>query len=242
MKFGNQNKEVAIVFVCALLVIVAATILLFGKTNTENEGVTKEAVKETREVVDTSIYASVMPVQVGTKWIYEGKRIFYNPNLKKTQETTAQKIVEITSTKQEGANLRVYTFISYKDEPEFKGHPDSFLINTTPPDSDLGLISGYAFYEDNITYFPLVKGQRLSPSDIERTDDSYVDYVSSIDIKNVLGKQYRCYGISYYSLSDERLEVFCEGLGYIKDSSKHHGTPDEWNYNLVRVDRPVPKN
>lgn len=178
--------------------------------------------------IEASKYISIMPVEIGTRWIYEGKRIFYNPDSKKAEETTAQKIVEITGLEKEGENLKVFTRTSYVDEPFFEGGVDSFIISE----------SGYAFDGTNLINFPLFGGQRLSPLNPERTDNLYAKYVLSVGMKNILGKQYRCYDITDDTLSSESLEVFCEGLGYIRDSYKHHGTPDESDYNLIRLERP----
>ena len=188
----------------------------------------KEETKN-EAAVDTSQYAHIMPVEPGTKWIYEGKRIFVETNQNKAKETIAQKVVEITSIKKEGHNLRIFTKTSYKNEPDFDGGEDSFLISE----------SGYAFDGTNLAFFPLVQGQRLTSPDLDRIDNLYVDYVSSVSIKNVLGKQHKCYDISYYGLPDESMDIFCEGVGYIKDSYRHHGTPDESDYNLIFIEHPV---
>lgn len=212
---------------------------LLSKSFIDRGDNSKEEIKN-ETVVDTSKYAHVMPVEPGTKWIYEGKRIWYDskldPGLVGTaQETTGQKIVEIKSIKKEGDNLRVFISVSYKNNPDdFDKFKESFVLSE----------SGYAFDGTNLSYFPLVKGQRLSPSDsdFERTDNYYVSYVYSVSVKNVLGKQARCYDIVYDTLPDESLDTFCEGIGYIRNSYKHHGTPDEWDYNLILIEHPVLKD
>lgn len=204
---------------------------LLSKSFIDRRDNLKEETKN-EAVVDTSKYTYVMPVKPGTKWIYEGRRIFVEINQNKAQEVIAKKTVEITGIKKEGNNLRVFTKISYKNEPDFNGGDNSFLVSE----------SGYAFDGTNLAYFPLVKGQRLTSPDLERTDNLYVDYVSSVSIKNVLGKQHRCYDISYYGLPDETLDVFCEGIGYIRDSYRHHGTPNEWDYNLILIEHAVLKD
>lgn len=233
---------VSIFFVVFIFIKTKAEVVPITRTTNTLSNIKESATRNNEiKIIDTSKYNSIFPIQIGTKWIYEGKRIFYDQEQQKIQETISQKTVEITSVKREGDNLRINTQVSYKNEPELLGGDDSFLINLVP-DSDIGLIFGYAFYKDNITYFPLVRGQRLTPSDLERTDNLYVDYVSSVSIKTVLGKQHKCYDISYFGLPDESLEVFCENIGYIEDSYKHHGTPNEWNYKLISLDQPIIKD
>ena len=185
----------------------------------------------TDEVIDTSIFTPIMPVEVGTRWTYEGKRIYYDPTLEKTKEVTVQKTVEITSIKMEGNNLRVFTLVSYKNEPELKDNQGSFLVSAL----------GYFFGETNVAYFPLAKGQRLTSDYTNftyRTDGYYDYWVTAVNVKNILGKKHTCYDISYHGLPDESLDVFCEGVGYVEDSYKHHGTPDEWDYKLIRIENP----
>lgn len=224
-------KNKIIISLLALFLLLNLALLTgkyFSKIKFNNKDKeTGEAIKE--EPIDVSDYDFIMPVQPGTKWIYEGKRIYYDATQDKVIETVAQKNVEITEIKRDGPNLRVFIATSYKNEPEFTESQDSFLVSE----------SGFAFDGTNLAYFPLVKGQRLTAPDLERTDDLYVDYVTSVNVKNVLGKKYRCYDISYYGLPDESLEVFCEGIGYIQDSYKHHGgTPDEMDYRLIRMENP----
>lgn len=183
------------------------------------------------DIIDTSKYSSIMPVKPGTKWVYEGKRIVYSSEQNKAVETNGQKIVEVKGVKKEGDNLRVLISVSYLNNPvDFDKYRESFVLSQ----------SGFAFDDTNIAYFPLVKGQHLSPSDsdFERTDNYYVSYVYSVGVKNVFGQPHRCYDIVYDTLPDESLDTFCEGIGYIRNSYEHHGTPDEWDYNLIRIERP----
>lgn len=219
-----KNKIITTLLTLSILLNLALlTKIYFNNRDKE----TDETIKE--ESIDGSNYAFVMPVQPGTKWIYEGKRIYYDATQDKVTETVSQKTVEVTEIKRDGPNLRVSITTSYKNEPEFTGGQDSFLISQ----------SGFAFDGTNLAHFPLVKGQRLTASGLEQTDNFYVYYVASVNIKDVLGKKYRCYNISYYGLPDESLEVFCEGIGYIQDSYKHHGgTPDEMDYRLIRMENP----
>lgn len=224
-----KNKIIIILLTLSILLNLALfTDKYFANIDFNNrDKETTETIKE--EPIDVSDYAFVMPVQLGTKWIYEGKRIYYDATQDKAIETVAQKNVEITGIKRDGPNLRVFTITSYKNEPDFIESRDSFLISQ----------SGFAFDGTNLAYFPLVKGQRLTAPDLEWTDDLYVDYVTSVSVKNVFGKKYRCYDIFYYGLPDESLEVFCEGVGYIQDSYKHHGgTPNEIDYRLIRMENP----
>lgn len=237
----NSKKFLKIVLVVSVILVLTGCFLYFYYKapltrlgHALNSFINKEyhSEEETNNevVLDVSQYANVMPVETGTKWIYEGKRIFFDVNQDKTMEVIAKKTVEITSTEKDGDNLRVFIKTSYQNEPDFEEGEDSFLLSEF----------GYAFYGTNLSYFPLASGQRLSPpdSDPERTDNYYVDYVYSVSIKNVLGKRSRCYDIVYDTLADESLEVFCEGVGYIRDSYKHHGTPDEWDYKLIRIEHP----
>lgn len=184
------------------------------------------------EFIDTSKYSFIMPVRPGTKWIYEGKRIFYNTDRGEVQEIIGQKTVEIKRVEKEDDKLRVFTHVYYKNDPDFNESNDSFLISE----------SGYGFNSSNMAYFPLINGQRLTADYPERTDGYYDYWVAAVSLKNILGKQHKCYDISYRGLPDESLDVFCEGVGYVQDSYKHHGTPNEWDYRLIRIEYPALKD
>ena len=220
-----------------LIVVILASIFIIYEIKVDTVSTLDTAnvisVIKDNEVIDASEYANIMPVQLGTKWIYEGKGIFYDIEKEEDIELVGQKIVEIESIKKEGDNLRVSTLSYYVNNPNFKESQQKLLLISQ---------SGYAFDGNNLAFFPLVKGQKLTPYDFERTDDRYVDYVSSINTKNVLGKEYRCYDILYYGSPDESLEVFCEGIGYVRERYKHYGTPNEWDYKLISVEHPASKD
>ncbi|MDP3988617.1 MAG: hypothetical protein Q8P93_00040 [bacterium] len=199
---------------------------------------TSQGEKETVDVVvysgnednvDVSRYSRVMPVSPGTKWTYEGKRVFYNPSASEVQEVIAQKVVEVKGIKKEDDTLRVFTHAVYKNDPDFNERDDSFLVSE----------SGYGFNGKDIAPFPLAEGQRLTNYDPERTDGYYDDWVTAVNLKDVLGTQRKCYDISYRGLPDESLAIFCEGVGYIQDRYEHNGTPNEWDYRLIRIEDPA---
>ncbi|OGN13825.1 MAG: hypothetical protein A3J47_03790 [Candidatus Yanofskybacteria bacterium RIFCSPHIGHO2_02_FULL_43_22] len=227
----NWIKQNWIKVVLGTLILGTGVFYLHNDYDNESALLSQNLTDKKVDDIDVSRYLQVMPIQPGTWWVYEGKRIFVEVNDTKAQETIAQKITEISDIKKEGNNLRVFTKTSYKNDPDFNEVEDSFLISE----------SGYAFDESNLAYFPLVKGQRLTADYPERTDGYYDYYVTDVSVKNILGQQRKCYDISYYALPDESLETFCEGVGYVRDSYEHHGTPNEWDYKLIRIEYPALK-
>ena len=177
--------------------------------------------------IDATKYASVMPVSIGAKWTYEGKRLFYDPAEKKEKEVTATKVAEVTDLENDGENLKVSVQETYTNDPEFTERKISYWISE----------SGIASTGNNVVNFPFTKGQELFNDDPgqKRTDGLYADIVTSVGVKNILGEEYKCYDISDNTLGSTSFQTFCEGLGYVRDYYKHHGTPDEWDYKLVSL-------
>ncbi len=185
-------------------------------------------IESTEKPVDVSSYSAVMPVAVGTKWTYEGKRIFYDLTEQKEKEVTIKKVAEVTGIEKDGDNLRVLVQETYTNDPELTDREISYWISE----------SGIASTGNNVVNFPFTKGQTLFNDDPsqERTDGLYADIVKSVDTKVILGKEYRCYDISNNTLGSASFETFCEGVGYVRNYYEHHGTPDEWDYKLVKID------
>lgn len=183
--------------------------------------------ENSKNSIDVSKYTPVMPVSIGTKWTYEGKRLFYDTAEQKEKEVIAQKVVEVTGIENDGENLRVFVRETYTNDPEFNEREISYWISE----------SGIASTGNNVVNFPFIKGQELFNDDPDqrRTDGLYADIVTSVSMKNILGKEYKCYDISDSTLGSTSLKTFCEGVGYVRDYYQHQGTPNEWDYVLASL-------
>ena len=164
----------------------------------------------------------------GTRWIYEGKRIFYDNETQKVKEVTAQKVVEITGVENEGDNVRATYKEKYTNDPDFTEREGSFLFSD----------NAFAFDGETVVKFPLESGQRLSFANPDRDDGLYDYHVGVVLEQEIFGKSTTCYEIIYKTLADRENKIFCEGLGYIRDQYVHNGTPNEADYQLVGIPRP----
>jgi hypothetical protein len=168
-----------------------------------------------------------MPL-TGTRWVYEGKRIFYDKDSQGTKEIAAMKIVEVTSVTSEGDNVRATYKETYTNDPDFTEREGSFLFSE----------NGFSFDGETVAMFPLEKGQRLSYDAPER-DDGFYDYYVTYVLEQVLfGKNTTCYEITYRTMADVENKIFCEGVGYVRDRYKHSGTPNEADYHLIDIPKP----
>lgn len=67
-------------------------------------------------------------------------------------------------------------------------------------------------------------------------DKMYVNYVYKKQSSLVLGKERNnCFPIEYVTLPDESIEIFCYNIGYISYSYKHHGSLDDIEDKLVKI-------
>ncbi len=174
--------------------------------------------------IDISKYAFVMPVSVGTRWVYEGKRLFYDRAQEINREVIAQKIVEIINIAETEQGLRVDTKETYTNDPDFTERKKSYLVSE----------AGFDFGTGEISSFPLVEGQEVR-SVIPDTDNLYPTKVSKVHPVDSFGNNTPCYDIDDSTSSDTSFTTFCEGVGYVRDYYEHNGTPDESDYLLVRT-------
>ena len=177
------------------------------------------------KTIDTASYSAVMPVSVGTKWIYEGKRLFYNTAEQKENEVISEKVAEVTNIEKVGDSLKVSIRETYKNDPDFTEREITYLL--TESEFDFG--TGYK------TSFPLTQDQKLKDSGSESNDNLYTTYVSRIFKQDVLGKEYQCYDITNSTSGDTSFQTFCEGIGYVRDYYEHHGTPNKSDYKLISI-------
>lgn len=110
-----------------------------------------------------------------------------------------------------------------------------------------------AFYlvGNNICYSLNCSELKLSfplPEDQVLIDESYRDRMATVDDKRyvnfihkkqkniVLGEEINnCFPIEYRTLPDESIETFCYGIGYVGYSYKHHGSIDDIEDKLVKI-------
>lgn len=168
-----------------------------------------------------------MPL-TGTRWVYEGKRTFYDPVSKSVKEVMARKVVEITSVASEGDSVRANFKETYTNDPDFTERTGSFLFAE----------DAFSFDGKTVTKFPLVEGQELTELGGEETDSLYVTSVIKVHKQTVLGTEYPCYDISNSTSGDVSFVTFCEGIGYIRDYYEHNGTPNKSDYQLISVPHP----
>jgi|GEM_PF-2730735 len=180
------------------------------------------------QAIDNESYSEIMSVSVGTKWVYEGKRLFYNPVEQKVNETIAQKVAEVTNIEKAGGSLKVSIKETYKSDPDFTEREATYLLTE----------SGFDFGTGKIILFPLTQNQVLRESDIERGDDLYNIHVSKVYEQDILGTEYQCYDITNSTLGSTSFKTFCEGIGYVRDYYEHHGTPNKSDYKLIKIETP----
>lgn len=167
-----------------------------------------------------------MPL-TGTRWVYEGKRTFYDNESQGVKEVIARKVVEITGIKSEGDNVRATFKETYTNDPDFTEKTGSFLFSN----------EAFAFDGKTMVKFPLVEGQELTELGGEETDLLYVTSVTKVHRQTVLGTEYPCYDISNSTRGDVSFMTFCEGIGYVRDYYEHNGTPNESDYQLISIAR-----
>ena len=213
----HLNKVTRYWLITAIILSIFAIDYCIGNLQSEN-----------KEYQNTN--SGIMPLSVGTKLIYEGERIFYNPAEQKTNETMAQKIAEVINIEKfEGDSLKVSIKETYKNDPDFSEREVTYLITE----------SGFDFKTGKIILFPLTHGQKLREPDTDRDDNLYSIYVSKVYKQNILGKEYQCYDITNSTSGDNSFETFCEGIGYVRDYYEHHGTPNKSDYKLVKIETPT---
>lgn len=161
----------------------------------------------------------------GTRWVYSGKRVYYDIDEQKTKEVTAYKYIDAIEIASEGDNVRLSVVETYINDPDFSTKEKTYLFSE----------NGFAFKNDEVVNFPLTVGQRLSNHFPERNDGYYDAYVVSKEAQEWLGQKYTCYGISNHTSSAFAVETFCVGLGYVRYYYQHHGTPNESDYRLIRL-------
>lgn len=211
-------------FICILVATVSFVslwLLIVNSSSNETVEVTNTDVRLENRLV------TFMPL-TGTRWVYEGKRTYYDSETQSVQEVMAQKVVEVTGVTGEGDNVRATYKETYTNDPDFTEKEGSFLFSD----------KAFAFDGENVIKFPLESGQRLSFDNLERNDGYYDYYVGAVSEQEIFGKSTTCYEITYKTLADEENKVFCEGMGYIRDQYVHNGTTNEADYRLVGIPRP----
>ena len=67
-------------------------------------------------------------------------------------------------------------------------------------------------------------------------DKMYVNYIHTKQPSIVLGKEMTdCFPIEYRTLPDESIDIFCYGIGFVSSYYKHHGSLDDIEDELVKI-------